>query len=361
MSTSNKSTFPNSNESTHSIGALLLLIVAAIAIVLSLVMSGARLFGGSSGEEESGPDTPPENMIFNVVKWPTDMPLADYALDEGFLIIADSQHTPNMSQMQVLSFQADRYTLSGLGANLEQGEMRLNKTALDALNAMTYALNQDCSFDGALLIQYAYSVAAPNGNDDYRTGLTVSLKIRHEGTTIPLSEATGDSPADWLNENAWKYGFILRYPEGAESTGKENGVADVYRYVGIPHAYYINYRLELPDSVKDEADTAADTDTVELGGDDAKTAVPALEDYIALIKTKTAKKPLAITVKDAANDEDNGGYLVYYIAASDTDKAMVPENYTVTNVSGIRDGYIVTVRPSSAVDQPSDSSSESQS
>lgn len=360
MSTSTKSTAPNSNESTHSIGALLLLIVAAIAIVLSLVMSGTRLFGGSSGEEESGPDTPPENMIFNVVKWPTDMPLADYALDEGFLIIADSQHTPNMSQMQTLSSQADRYTLSGLGANLVPGEMRLNKAALDALNAMTYALNQDCSFDGALLIQYAYSVAAPNGNDDYRTGLTVSLKIRHEGTTIPLSEATGDSPADWLNENAWKYGFILRYPEGAESTGKENGVADVYRYVGVPHAYYINYLLEISDSAQDEAGTA-DTGTAMESGDGANEAVPALEDYTTLIKTKTAKKPLAIVVKDAANDEDNGVYLVYYIAASDADKAMVPEKYTVTNVSGARDGYIVTVRPDKTVDQPVDSSSESQS
>ena len=64
------------------------------------------------------------------------------------------------------------------------------------------------------------------GYSEHELGLAVDI----------LDEETGDPAASttlqWLRENAWRYGFILRYPQGAE---EQTGVAYCpwhYRYVG---------------------------------------------------------------------------------------------------------------------------------
>lgn len=43
----------------------------------------------------------------------------------------------------------------------------------------------------------------------------------------------------WLNENCWKYGFILRYPEHKQVETYTIYEPWHFRYVGIPHAEYI--------------------------------------------------------------------------------------------------------------------------
>ncbi|MET3292533.1 UNVERIFIED_CONTAM: LAS superfamily LD-carboxypeptidase LdcB [Brevibacillus sp. OAP136] len=46
----------------------------------------------------------------------------------------------------------------------------------------------------------------------------------------------------WLKENAWKYGFILRYPEEkVDITGIQYEPWH-YRYVGLPHSAIIQER-----------------------------------------------------------------------------------------------------------------------
>ena len=48
-----------------------------------------------------------------------------------------------------------------------------------------------------------------------------------------------DGDYAWLTENAWRYGFILRYPpEKADVTGI-GYESWHFRYVGIPHAWYM--------------------------------------------------------------------------------------------------------------------------
>ena len=58
----------------------------------------------------------------------------------------------------------------------------------------------------------------------------------HElGLAVDINAVEGEDPwglYEWLAENAWKYGFILRYPSGKEEiTGKEYEPWH-YRYVG---------------------------------------------------------------------------------------------------------------------------------
>ena len=41
----------------------------------------------------------------------------------------------------------------------------------------------------------------------------------------------------WLEQNAWKFGFVLRYPEGKEDVTGIQFEPWHYRYVGRYHAY----------------------------------------------------------------------------------------------------------------------------
>lgn len=57
----------------------------------------------------------------------------------------------------------------------------------------------------------------------------------HElGLAVDINAENGDSSSvySWLAENAWKYGFILRYPEGKEQVTGISYEPWHYRYVG---------------------------------------------------------------------------------------------------------------------------------
>lgn len=76
------------------------------------------------------------------------------------------------------------------------------------------------------------TVARP-GTSEHQTGLAFDV-------TVP-GHAFGDTQQSrWLSEHCWQYGFILRYPEGAERiTGFRYEPWHV-RYVGKPHSEYIH-------------------------------------------------------------------------------------------------------------------------
>lgn len=142
------------------------------------------------------------------------------------------------------------------------------------------------------------------GHADYHTGRTFDM------FRIDSYSATGYSyfeADDWFKENSGKYGFILRYPEGKSEYTGENPRTYTYRYVGIPHAEYINtYNL-------------------------------CLEEYIGILKTHTIENPLETAA-------DGHIYSIYYVPAGESGKTdvFVPENsaYTISGDNG--SGFIVT-------------------
>ncbi len=81
------------------------------------------------------------------------------------------------------------------------------------------------------------AVAIP-GSSEHQTGL--ALDICSKSTELHLIEGFADTKeGKWLGENAYKYGFILRYPKGkVESTTYEYEPWH-YRYVGINTATVI--------------------------------------------------------------------------------------------------------------------------
>lgn len=148
---------------------------------------------------------------------------------------------------------------------------------------------------------------AKAGYSEHETGLAFDL------TTYPDYDFQGQGDYAWFTENCYKYGLIVRYPENKEQITKIQYEPWHFRYVGIPHAYYMTKNNLC------------------------------LEEYIDMIITQyyyQADKHLEFT-------DDNGNeYEVYFVLSDDTsDVTTIPvptgKKFEVsgTNVNG----FIVTV------------------
>lgn len=73
--------------------------------------------------------------------------------------------------------------------------------------------------------------SARPGHSEHQTGLAIDIASVPESCT--LEQCFGETPhGEWLAKNAWRFGFVLRYPEGAtDITGYEYEPWH-FRYVG---------------------------------------------------------------------------------------------------------------------------------
>lgn len=87
----------------------------------------------------------------------------------------------------------------------------------------------------------ASEVVAIPGTSEHQTGLALDVSsLELLNTADPLVEEFKNTPeGQWLYNNSWKYGFVLRYlPEKKDITGIISEPWH-FRYVGIPHAEYM--------------------------------------------------------------------------------------------------------------------------
>ena len=83
---------------------------------------------------------------------------------------------------------------------------------------------------------YANSIATKPGFSEHQTGLALDIFSKSNTNKNTFK----DTPeAKWLKENAYKYGFILRYPEEFEEVTGITFEPWHYRYVGKDIAKYI--------------------------------------------------------------------------------------------------------------------------
>jgi len=76
------------------------------------------------------------------------------------------------------------------------------------------------------------------GTSEHQTGLCMDfIDDRYTPLTNPFAS---DYTIEWLEENAWKYGFILRYPEGDEDITGYAYESWHFRFVGRYHAERIS-------------------------------------------------------------------------------------------------------------------------
>lgn len=71
--------------------------------------------------------------------------------------------------------------------------------------------------------------AMPAGYSEHNTGLSVDI-----GST--LMEMSKAPEGEWLQRNAWQYGFVLRYPKNKTEVTGIRYEPWHFRYVGLPHS-----------------------------------------------------------------------------------------------------------------------------
>lgn len=147
------------------------------------------------------------------------------------------------------------------------------------------------------------------------TVTVAGIEMEVETCTYGVFDGTGEY--SWVPENCYKFGYILRYPEGKEEYTLVESQPWHYRYVGIPHAQ-IMYEYDM-----------------------------CLEEYISFIKNYTIASGFL-----SVSDDDGNDYLIYYVPMSDGDTTTIyiplqddgvtayPYEISGNNI----DGFIVTVK-----------------
>ncbi|WP_338113031.1 M15 family metallopeptidase [Paenibacillus artemisiicola] len=151
----------------------------------------------------------------------------------------------------------------------------------------------------ALYEQLGPDIAAVPGHSEHSLGLALDI-----GSTKAQMK---DAPeGKWLKANAWKYGFIARYPEDKTAV---TGVIDEpwhFRYVGLPHSAIMHDNHW------------------------------AFEEYLDALK---ARQSMTETV-------GNDAYAVYYYPVSADTTLRVPATGSYELSGNNTDGVIVTVMKS---------------
>ncbi len=99
---------------------------------------------------------------------------------------------------------------------------------------------RDTLEQGELYEELGPEYALPAGHSEHNLGLALDI-----GST--QGEMAHAAEGKWLKENAWKYGFILRYPEDKTHITGIQYEPWHFRYVGLPHSaimYEKNFVLE---------------------------------------------------------------------------------------------------------------------
>ena len=88
-------------------------------------------------------------------------------------------------------------------------------------------------------LEHAYKYVAPPGGSEHQTGLAFDVIFRRNGEMIE-EQLEEDPEIEWLYQNAYHFGFILRYPKGKEDITGFNFEPWHFRYVGLELAKEIH-------------------------------------------------------------------------------------------------------------------------
>ena len=157
---------------------------------------------------------------------------------------------------------------------------------------------------------------APAGQTEHHLGTSIDLyyQVTSNDPVKNIDSPEVKSIYQWIYDNAYKYGFVLRYTEAKASVTGVTYEPYHFRYVGVAHAEYM---------------TKNDL---------------CLEEYLDLLRDNHGKSsPLCFT------GEDGLEYAVYYVAASGDNLTGIPvpkegnEGVSYTVSGDNKSGFIVTV------------------
>ncbi len=156
------------------------------------------------------------------------------------------------------------------------------------------------------------TLVAKPGFSEHETGYAFDF------TRTTDFEYDGTGEYEWYTKNCYKYGFILRYPEGKSELTHIEYEPWHFRYVGLPHAAYMTrYGI-------------------------------CLEEYIEILRNTYSFDSVHLEIID----DDGNTSEVYYVPAdssSDKTEIPVPTDFKYTISGNNLDGFIVTIDKSPPV------------
>lgn len=96
-------------------------------------------------------------------------------------------------------------------------------------NTQNIIYNNNVAKDGK---DKADTYSARPGNSEHQTGLAMDICATNNNNACINDKFNDTKEAKWLNDNAYQYGFILRYPQGKQGITGYKYESWHYRYVG---------------------------------------------------------------------------------------------------------------------------------
>ena len=213
------------------------IIYLTVAIILTLSVALAitlAVTSNSDGGFSSGSDDTDTVLKYSVTDTHRGTLIVINSKSDAFDFTVNSEKS-----LSSLNSTSNLYSVKSEG-------MKANKEALSSLSRMLddfYKQASDGSTVKKVMIYTAYRSAEDQsklnskikaGYSDFHTGMLFELTVDGTSTSI-----RNDSTYNWIYENAYKYGFIERYPIGKSSYTGVNDFDNAFRYVGAPHAKYM--------------------------------------------------------------------------------------------------------------------------
>ncbi len=204
------------------------LLIAVVLIVLAviLVRHASRASGDTASPSESTEPTNPAEAegweLLLVNRWnaiPEGYEVTTVTLSNGYEV--DERIYPDLQEMFDDMRAQGVYPVVASGYRTTEYQTQLMNEKIEEYIAQGYS-TEDATTEAMLW------VAVP-GTSEHQTGLAVDINA--DGVN-----STGSEVYAWLAENAWQYGFILRYPEGKEDITATDYEPWHYRYVGRENA-----------------------------------------------------------------------------------------------------------------------------
>lgn len=358
MNYQNGQNFPNNNNNNGNNSnqndlrlaryrsIILLLVIALLASVIALVITSVKLSNAIAEEKPSESESASEsetesesettqnpNEPDTVTKYLTKNPTT------GLLYLLSDDHLYSKKDTALVSLETKKVNGENTGYTVADNNVKLTMSTILAMNTMFTAMEsagenpdyafrvvagfrtwaeQEAVYPDAPTEENTQDISLPGGSD-FHSGNTFRLSAisKENGTTSYMRDIAETTEAKWLEKNMWRYGIIQRYPASKTSqTGfSENPqVTNIYRYVGIPHAYYM--------WVNDLC----------------------LEEYLTTVRGYTQEKPLIVTLPSG---EVHKIFFVGATLANGGATLNMPEEDFGTDVFAYsydnRGGYVVTV------------------
>ncbi|MBQ7132474.1 MAG: M15 family metallopeptidase [Oscillospiraceae bacterium] len=313
--------------------AVIVLIVLVVVLVKAIVASTKDETKDDDKDKSSNSGTSVSDSVSDTNGSASDTAVAyvesSFAYDQiksGSLIAVNTNYEfifPEAADPALISVMENKnssYAVSNANILLDATVIKQLNTMMEAFSSETGLSNVELK-QGYRTREYQQelydsgtSVVAP-GFTEHHTGLAFNISIIDGGDYKKYDY--DDLPSDdykWILDNCAKYGFVPRYTLEKETVTGCEAETDHFRYVGIPHAYYMMQNNLC------------------------------LEEYLELLKSYTFDSPLQFTC-----EYDSKNYVVYYteasvaVGVSDQTSVYIPTNAEYTVSGDNIGGFIVTV------------------